>query len=239
MDLIARSTSARVHGELFIPRRKPRHSRLMTAGTAEYLDQRFRSIPLYCEFRLSGPRLRPFRVFHYLERVLADAGSVGFKLMYSNLVQFPEVWVWAVLRRLRVVHLVRENHLDVAISSAVRFATRTVHRVAGEPEPPPVQIRLDPGALLRSMRRSRRSLSLARKLLRWSPLPSHEVRYEALTADNRAFEAVCRFLEMTLRDCVPESRLQKVFTRSHREILLNYQEIRAALLASEFASLID
>ena len=116
----------------------------------------------------------------YLRQLYDQPRPIGFKLMYPNVLDYPEVWAFIAWHRLPVLHLVRRNHLDVYISSEVRFATRTVHGLVGEPEAAGVQIEPDPADLLRALRRSRRNIQIARRLLGLSRVPHLEIHYEDL-----------------------------------------------------------
>jgi hypothetical protein len=234
LDLLRLATDARVFAELFIPGRKPRSERLMTAGTAAYLDSYFRDVPLFCELDRSWWPTRPVRTFQYLNRIMGQSGTVGFKLMYPNLLNYPEVWAFLVRHHLPVVHLVRLNHLDVYLSSQVRFSTQTVHSLVGEPESPSGPIVLNPDDMLLQMKRSQRNIRLARLLLRCSPVRSLEICYEHLLDGSTEFEAACNFLNLTRQTPCPTSSLRKLVTKSHSELIANYDEVKDCLRGTRF-----
>jgi hypothetical protein len=102
------------HGELLLPRSRSRDLRW---------DSDF-ARPRYIESGLRSPR--PFSLFSYLNGLYRTPGTVGFKLMYSQLRRYPETLAYLIARRIRVVHLVRENHLDVLISHAVCRQSRNL-----------------------------------------------------------------------------------------------------------------
>ncbi|MFZ0428952.1 MAG: hypothetical protein WAO20_12615 [Acidobacteriota bacterium] len=234
IDLIHRSTGTTVYGELFIPRRRPRSERRMSAQTAAYLDSSFRGLPLFCETAGGGAAVRPFRTLAYLNRLFGGSCRVGFKLMYANLMHFPEVWAYVIWRRLPVVHLVRENHLDSYISSQMRYRTNTVHSLVGETGAEGVRIQLDGDDLLQSMRRSRRNQRIARVLLRASRVPHLEIRYESLSQNMEPLNEVCRFLRLDMRSGPIDSNLRKLVTGAHAQLISNYAEIRGALRGTGF-----
>src|SRR5688572_2767565 len=93
------------HGELFLrlPRLKP-----AIAGRADYL--RFSEI-----YNAPGLR-RSYLIWRYLDELFCRSRTVGFKLMYPQLRQYPELFAYIVSRRVRIVHLTRINQLDVVIS---------------------------------------------------------------------------------------------------------------------------
>ena len=239
IDLINRTTQAQVFAELFIPQRKPSSERRMTAETSRYLDANFRGYPLFCEARSRVFDIRPARTFAYLNRLYGRHGATGFKLMYSNILHFPEIWAYLVWRRIRVVHLVRLNHLDVYISSQVRFATGTVHSLVGEADTAGIQIELNISDLLRSMQRSRRNVQLARRLLRLSPTPHLEVHYEDLLAGGSPLVELCDFLQLALQRPGAGSNLRKLVTESHSKVVKNYADVRRALRGTDFEDLLQ
>jgi LPS sulfotransferase NodH len=225
--------------ELLLPRKKPRDQRLMSWRTAEYLDRNLRSHPLFVETTGGRVTLRPFSVVGYLNGLFRRPGAVGFKLMYANLLRYPEAWAYVVLRRLHVIHLVRRNHLDVAISEQMRQTTGTVHRIADEPEAGQRRIDVDPAELLRLMRRSQRNVRIARLLLHVSNVPRLEVAYERLVDDSREFERVCEFLSINRERRAGHSKLVKLVRGRAADILSNYDEVKRTLRATEFSSLLD
>jgi len=239
IDILNNCADATAYTELFLPRKKPRDQRLMSWKTAEYLDKNLRAYPLFWEAPLSGLTMRPFSVVTYLNELYRRPGTVGFKLMYSNLLLYPEVWAYIALHRLPVVHLVRRNHLDVVISEQMRWTSQTVHRLVGEPEVAQGQVELNPTDLVKLMRRLRRNINVARLLLHVCKLPHIEVAYEALAQDPHNFDVVCEFLSINRERRAPQSKLAKLVKGNRSEIIRNYDEVRSALMATEFASLLD
>lgn len=238
MDQLGRSTGARVYTELFIPRRRPRTDRLMTPETAEYLDRQLRGLPLFCEYphRLIEPR--PVRAVRYLEEISRQPDPAGFKLMYGNLIHVPEIAAYLAWRGWRIVHLVRENHLDVVISSRLRHLTQTVHALNSDPRQETGPIYLEPRRLLQDLRRARRNVTLARVFLGLMPNPRREVHYESLVQGDRSFQEVCEFLGLPTAGSTPTSHLRKLVTRGHSQILANYTEIREVLRGTGFEDLL-
>lgn len=235
LDVLGGVPGTTVFAELFLPRRKPREDRSMSWRTAEYLDRTQRGHPLFCE---ASPRLgpRPWSVVTYLDEVYRRSGAVGFKVMYSNLVRHPELWAYVVSRRVRVVHLVRANLLDVVVSERVWRATRTVHRLAGEPEVAIEPIRIEPVELVARIRRMRRRTSVMRSLLRICRVQVLEVRYEDLVRDPDAFGAVCDFLCVDRVSLRPPSSLVKLVKQPASEMIRNYDEVTRALDAAGLGS---
>ena len=239
IDILNNLADSTAYTELFLPQRKPRDKRMLSPRTAQYIDEHLRAYPLFWEAEPLGFSIRPFSVVTYLHELYRRPGTIGFKLMYSNIVRYPEVWVYIALRRLHVVHLVRQNHLDVAISEQMRRATQTYHRIVDEPAPAPVSIELHAKDLVKQMRRSQRNIKIACWLLRMCRLPHIEVTYEDLVRDSHNFDAVFEFLSINRESGAPQSQLAKLVRRNHSEIISNYAEVKDALAATEFAALLN
>ncbi len=238
VDILNHRTDVTARTELFLPQRRPPDKRLMTERTAEYLDEELWAYPRFSEANSRRVMMRPFSVATYLREFYNSPGTIGFKLMYSNLLRYPEVWAYISLRRLHVIHFIRRNHLDVALSEEMRKATRTYHRIADEPAPPPVSVKLDVKDLLKRMRRSRRNIKIARSLLRLCRLPHIEVVYENLVENSLSFDRICQFLSINREGEAPRSQLAKLVRGNYSEIISNYAEVREALAETEFAALL-
>ncbi len=207
--------------------------------TTRYLDRSIRDYPHYYQPESGGSRIRPFSIFSYLNTFYQQKGTVGFKLMYTQLARHPEIWAYIVRHRIRVVHLVRNNHLDVIISREMRKATKTTHRVVGSTEVKTTQITLDPAATVKRMKSLQRNINLARRLIRVSRVKSLEVSYEDLTHDSACFEPVWRFLQISDRQTAPESNLVKLVRAGYPEIITNYDDVWRSIQGTEFADLLE
>lgn len=227
-----------VYGELFLRRRRAPKARTWSTSPA---------LPYYVEMPKAGLPIRPFSVFSYLNHVYDRPrdrpgdrpGAVGFKIMYKQLRRHPEVIAYFVRHRVRVLHLVRSNHLDAVISNDVRRKTGRAHAVAGEPTTGPVKIELDPGTLVHRLARQERAVRRHRRLLRVSRLPHLEVSYEDLCRGASHFNPIWDFLCINPSRELPESNLIKMRSGSHADVLRNYGEVKAALAQSAYASLIE
>ena len=82
-------------GELFLPR-PPSQERRWDSDFAW---------PRYVEFRDRSGSRRPFSVYRYLSDLYASPGSVGFKLMYSQLKSFPEILPFLVREKIDDTHV--------------------------------------------------------------------------------------------------------------------------------------
>ena len=71
----------------------------------------------FSELKLGSRRRRPGVTGEYLtalEHYPVESSCIGFKLMYSQLYKYPELFFYLALRRFQVIHFVREKFLDVA-----------------------------------------------------------------------------------------------------------------------------
>ena len=171
-------------GELFLP--KPR------SAEKEWYPETAQ--PRYIEFPPAPRALRPFSVWSYLDELYARPGRVGFKLMYKQLGAFPEILPYFLRRRMRVIHLVRRNHLDVMLSYAVKASLGHAHLMVGQSAPETLKVDLDTGSLVRKMAWLQKQQDIARTMLRLTRLPYIEAAYEDLLGDQSLFHKLADFL---------------------------------------------
>jgi hypothetical protein len=144
-----------------------------------------------------------------------------------------------IRHQINVLHLVRNNHLDVIISREVRRATNTTHRVESSTGANLVQVTLDPQDTVRRLRALQRNINLARRLIRLSPVPSLEISYEALLEDYANFEPVWEFLHISKKQAKLESRLVKLVRGDYPELIRNYDDVQQVIKDTEFAYLLE
>ncbi len=223
VDVLDNCADTAVYGELFLPEKMK-----WQAGSADF--------PQFCEARQG---IRPFATFAYLNQLYGRDGHTGFKLMYSNLHRYPELLVYLCRHRLRVVHLIRQNLLDVVISSEMASANGQWHRTTTESVSKVTQVYLEPQALLARMRRLQKKVSLARKWLRWYHLPHLEVHYETLLANPAHFAQTTHFLGLSQLEGNTQSSFSKIRQSSYADEISNYDEVKATLMGTEFARLLN
>lgn len=188
---------------------------------------------------------KPYWTVRYLQHVFdqPDCQAVGFKYMYDQIRRSPEVLVWAAAARVKVVHLVRTNLLDVVVSAKLAEKTR-VWGIAtdGRPDMPwtsstmtSQRITLDPGFVFGELTRMSRERDRARAWLKRTRTPTCEVLYETLAADQGAFATILDFLELPDPDpSVLRSPLKKLRTAPVSDVVENFAEVRARLLGTPF-----
>jgi LPS sulfotransferase NodH len=216
-------------GELFLPR--PR-------GAEKRWDSDF-ACPRFIETKFERPLVRPFSVFAYLNVLYSTPGAVGFKLMYEQLGLYPEILAYLIRHRMPVVHLVRHNHLDVMLSYAVKARIGRAHLLSGQSAPDDLHVTLDTGKLIRQMNWLQKKQNIARWLLRWCRLPHLEVAYEDLLRDPAQFRHIWEFLAFNPDEPMPQSTLVKIRRGEHRDVISNYDEVKAVLTNSKFAALLE
>jgi LPS sulfotransferase NodH len=181
---------------------------------------------------------KPYWLWHYLgeayrERPGIDA--IGFKLMYSQLTRIsrplmPALW----LKRVRIIHLVRRNALDVVLSKEAGAARQGKLHARDGDQVEQVRLNLDTQSLVRRMTLHERAIAGARVRFKKVGLPYTEVVYEDLASDEGRFADLFEFLGVEAAPVT--SSLQKLNPTSHEELIENYGEVREALEGTEFAA---
>jgi len=216
-------------GELFLPR-------------ARVSDRRWDSDfarPRFIETKSAGLAFRPFSVFSYLDALYNTSGTVGFKLMYSHLGLYPEILAYFMMHRIRIVHLIRRNYLDVVLSCAVKAKIGRAHLLSGQSAPEDIRVELDTKNLIRELGRLQKQRSLARKILRWCRLPHLEVVYEDLLRDHAHFRLIWDFLSIRSEEHMPQTTLVKIRQGKQRDAISNYDQVKKVLANSKFAGLLE
>ena len=222
VSLLNQLEGTTTYGELFLPRKR-----------SGKWDADF-AYPRFVETRQTGRHNRPAEVFKYLDTLYQQPGAVGFKLMYSHLRRYPELLGYLLVHRVRVIHLVRKNPLDILISRAVKRKLQQAHRLTNEAPVEGVKIELNTETLIKKLQIKQRKMNRARNLLRWSGLQQLEVGYEELQADPSVFPGLCRFLSIESDGTMPVSKFQKVRLDSQINVLKNYGEVRQVLEGTRY-----
>jgi len=227
VDRLNMQAGVEAHGELFLD--KSRTSPAMAGRD----DQR-----RFIEVHQASGLARVPRVVSYLNTLYRSPRTVGFKLMYAQLRAYPEILPYLSLHRVRIVHLIRRNLIDVLISEELATITGASHVRAGTIADVP-RVYLDPNTLIDRMRRRQRSSAKARCLIRVSTCPCLEVSYEALLEGNQEFGNICEFLEVPGATNNVNSSLKKRATRSHRNAIANYEEVRQVLHPTSYSDMLQ
>jgi LPS sulfotransferase NodH len=229
MSVLNAFENVSAHGELFL--RRPRSP-----------DRRWDSdfaYPRYIESRSQHGRFRPLSVFSYLSELYSSPGAVGFKLMYSQTLAFPEILPYLMRNRIRAVHLVRRNHLDVLISFELKRAIGKAHLLSPDDRPRDVSVDIDTASLLRDLKWLQFKHTVGRQVLRLCGLKHVEVAYEDLITDQAQLVEVLEFLSIPTPGELPQSNIFKTRSGSQSQVVRNYDAVRRVLQNSEFAGLLE
>lgn len=172
-----------------------------------------------------------------------DAKLVGFKCMYDHARRNPVVLAYAAARRVKVIHLVRDNLLDIAISTLLAQATGVYHLTSDQRPAVPwwpservnTSMRVDIGGLLDYLARLDRQRSRVRSWLRLLRIPTYEIEYEEVTTSPGRLGDVLEFLGLAATDVSRlHSGLERVQTRRQSDVIENLDEVRTALTGTSY-----
>ncbi len=212
--------------ELFEPR-----------GTREqYFEEHFRRRAAHHN-ALNRARL----CFGFLNELFAsrpELDAVGFKLMYSHVKTNPAVVAYIALHRVRVIHLVRSNLLDILVSRDTARARGRYHS-DGDGSVKEVVVELDPASVVERLTALERQGKLMRRALAVTRTQTREVSYENLLAEPARFEDLLRFLGVAEPDRELTAELQKINTSGKRAVVSNYDAIESTLRGTRFAGFLD
>jgi len=188
--------------------------------------------------RRIGRVLKPLYVFKYLDtevykRSASQLRSVGFKVMYGQLFrQYPYLTAYFLCRHISIIHLIRENYLDVYLSRQAAKFRGLAHSFE---EVRPVRFVVDPAHLVSSIRKHAQAVSLARSFLSKLPLPYLEVTYEQLSQGQSSFGQILEFLGCETG--VPlRSGLKKLNRQPPHDMILNFQEVKEILEGEQLSA---
>jgi LPS sulfotransferase NodH len=159
--------------------------------------------------------------------------------MYAQLGLYPEILPYLIWHRIRIIHLVRRNHLDVLLSYTIKAKVGQAHLLAGQAAPEDLRVEMNTKDLVKKMGRLQKKQNLARRLLAWSRLPHLEIAYEDLLSDPAHFDWILNFLAVEPGENSQPSSLVKIRRGGHREVISNYDEVKEVLASSQFASLLE
>lgn len=197
--------------------------------------ERFRkSTPLHqVAHRISRRRMIE-RYLRTTYQVRDNLAALGMKFMYGQAHRFPEVVDWLVDNKVKFIHLIRENSLDMIVSRELA-AKRGTHSMLQDL--PMVKVQLDPIKLREELESCAQEIDQYRELC--AGLVSHEVSYEAFVTDmHNESQRILEFLQ------IPGGRefssvLKKTNTNSKAETIENYAEIEQSLRGTRFESYLD
>lgn len=167
----------------------------------------------------------------------------GFKIFYYHPQDESGSSIWEILEKnenLYVIHLKRHNILHAAVSSRIAYQTK-VYGVLSVEEKAEYQKKADtiefsPDELFREFRKTRDWEKNGDQ--RFKDHPMLEVSYENITSDpNGEFKKITEFLGVDYR--APKTDFKKQRTKSLREIVVNYDELKQDFADTEWVRFFD
>jgi LPS sulfotransferase NodH len=162
------------------------------------------------------------------------------KLMYDQLWHNPSVLIHMMRHRVRVVHLVRVNLLDILLSEETAVARQRPHAWEGDVVETPA-VTLDPKKAASWLKTLERRVKIARCMLTLLPIKHFEVSYEHLMANPSLVDDIVTFLDVSMPPNSPTlvSRFKKLNTCTKPDLIANYAEIARALRGTRFERFLD
>ena len=229
MDMLNNVDGCECHGELLLPQPV-----LSTPVAGCYAYKRYIEIRKdYCW------GIRPFSIFSYLNGLYQRHGSVGYKLMYSQLKLYPETALYMIAKRIRMINLVRENLLDIVISDNLTKKIGRAHDSSHGQKTLQTEVFLDPQETLNQLRRLERTQKFIDNFFYWMPCPKIRVSYEQLNQDPASFGQVTKFLCLGNMQELPTSNFVKRQKKRHCDSILNFNEIEKVLKAQGYGHFIS
>ncbi len=215
----------RAYGEIFLGKRgSEEKADPLTIGATTYADwvDRFPD-----QFRLK-------RVWSYLDFLRRDAGSdVAFKLMYNQIKLYPEIFAAVPLQRMPVIHLVRGNHFDTMLSGYRLRKLGVKHSTLPIKEE---KVTIPVHEAMKILRKQVRELKLAKVWLKIITNPVLRIYYEDLIENpSSSIHRICEFIGTSAPDnSSSDTAFKKINTKSYRETIGNYDELKFALAKTPF-----
>lgn len=221
MQLMDKHSNVNAYGEIFL--NEP-ISDADPGGPQELAYERF--IETW-----DGRSLRFFAVRNYLRTLESETNGknwLAYKMMSSQLSNYPEALFFAMVRRCRVIYL-RRNSLDAAISRSYAYATNRFHTQA-----PPGKVRkvsIDPDTLIKDVQYREKAHNRIAVFLKLYPFPSITIDYEELQGDTKgSMKKIFELLEEKFEpEIVGSNSSKKIIPTSWDQAIENAEEIRIAL----------
>lgn len=180
---------------------------------------------------------RHLHLFEFLDYLYAAPGApnaIGFKLMYRSAAQYPQLLAYFRRRSVRVLHLVRSNLLDIALSRFTMHLRKSSHAWSPN-EREEIRVLVDTRTLHWVLRRLERDRAIARLVLQAARLPVYEMTYEDLLVSDRSLYSALDFLGVTNpAACQLATTMVKLAPISHRAGIANYEAVEACLHGTRF-----
>ncbi len=192
------------------------------------------------KYKKANSGIRPEITFRYLDQLDIYPGehhTIGFKIMYNQLGRCPEVLAKFAFDRYKIIHLVRDNFLDIVISGASMEQNKLIHvkkKVHANP------VTLEAESLIQGLSQLEAQLNLARLLLKIIPNPVLEINYDELCRNrDQALGNIVDFLGVPLAQHKLVSDRQKIHRGSYQQKIANYEQVVQTLAGTKFEKLLS
>jgi LPS sulfotransferase NodH len=151
---------------------------------------------------------------------------------YSQINRYSEIASWIKQTDLKIIHLIRNNLLKRLVSHKIANIQNLCHSTQSVES---IKVHIDPKTLIDDFRRRRKRFAkYTNRFKDIFEVPFLEVSYESLVANfNSEIQKVLKFLEIdTLKQLTSE--LVKINPDSLEDIVENYEEVKQAIISSEF-----
>ncbi|MGB5710383.1 MAG: sulfotransferase domain-containing protein [Waterburya sp.] len=205
-----------------------------------FIDQEFifpdSKLSTFLLYQKNNSGNRPGITFKYLNKLddyLEEHDAIGFKLMYDQLLDYPEIILRLVDEKYKIIHLVRENYLDTVISGKIKDELGVAHtKVKIEPK----KVYLEPFWLIKNLKKRDRKRKVANMFLAIMPNQVLNITYDNLCIDRaKTLKLIADFLNLNSSEKnMFNSDLKKINSKSHQEMIQNYEQVKSALSGTKF-----
>ena len=196
--------------------------------------------PSYYNYKNNTSIKSPWIMFKYLDildsyKAEKDFDIIGFKVMYSQIMQNPEMLIKFVLDRYKIVHLVRQNYLDILISRAALQQHGLVHSQKNPTKT--TKVVLNTSSLIEDLSRLDRNYKIIRIVLKLMPLPVMEIKYESLVENrDKLLCLLADFLEVDSTSITLHSKFKRTNPGVYEDKIANYNQVLEILEGSKYAA---
>jgi hypothetical protein len=180
---------------------------------------------------------RDYALRQYLDWIFENYRNeaVGFKLMLSQLQEFPYVGEYMQKGQFKVIHIVRENLLKLHVSQ-VRARLTDVW-VSKKPVAQ-TQVNIPVRELLNNLQDLENQQQSQAQLIRQMQLPHIELVYEKLAQDySQALLPVLDFLGVD-KEIKLNTEVRKITSDDLSQVIENYQEVTNTLASTKYEQLL-
>lgn len=201
-----------------------------------WTDEEF---PSYYNYKNNTPKKSPWTLFKYLDildtyKVEKDFDIIGFKVMYYQIIENPELLIKIILDRYKIVHLVRQNNLDILISRAALQQNGLAHSTKTTKKT--TRVVLNTSSLINDLSRLDRNYKIMRMVLKLMPLSVMEIKYESLLKNrDQVLSLLADFLEVDSTSITFHSEFKRTNSGGYEDKIVNYDQVVAILEGSKYA----